>query len=96
VKKFNKRYEQLMEDVGGALAAGAGVSTGSAGIGSTSAANNVPIGQSSDKIYAQGDTRNLFGTAVDKSKKKSKFKALKKNPGFKTPFKIIRRNPPNL
>jgi len=82
-----------MEDMGVATA-GAGVTTSSAGIGSTSAANGVPIGQSSDKIYAPGDARNLFG--APEKKKKSKFKAPKNNPGFKSKFKVIRRTPPGL
>ena len=91
MKKFDKKIQKILEDMGAAAG-----TTAAAGIGSTSAAAGVPIGQSSDKIYAPGDARNLFGTAVDKPKKKSKFKAPKKNPGFKTPFKIIRRNPPSL
>jgi len=83
-----------MEDMGAGVPAGSGVTTSSAGIGSTSAANGVPIGQSSDKIYAPGDARNLFG--APEKKKKSKFKAPKNNPGFKSKFKVIRRTPPGL
>jgi hypothetical protein len=54
----------------------------------------VPNGQSSDSIYAPGDARNLFGQPG--KLKKSKFKAPKFNPGFKSKFKVIRRTPVSM
>jgi len=91
VKKFDKKIQKILEDMGAAAG-----TTAAAGIGSTSAAAGVPIGQSSDKIYAPGDARNLFGAPEKTKKKKSKFKAPKNNPGFKSKFKVIRRTPPGL
>lgn len=90
MKNFNKKIKQLLEDMGTSMPG----TTAAAGIGSTSTANGVPIGQSSDKIYAPGDARNIWGT--EPKKKKSKFKAPKNNPGFKSKFKVIRRTFPGM
>jgi hypothetical protein len=90
VKNFNERFKKLMEDMSGATPG----TTTAAGIGSTGAANGVPVGQSSDNIYAPGDARNLFGQPF--KSKKSKFKAPKFNTGFKSKFKVIRRTPVSI
>jgi len=90
VKKFNKKIQEILEDMG--AAAGAGVTTGTAfGSGQAHPANT---GQSGD-FYAPGDARNIWGNQAPK-KRKSKFKAPKNNPGFKSKFKVIRRTPPGL
>jgi hypothetical protein len=89
VKNFNKKYNKLMEDMG------AGMTDTSVGMANPNPTGN--IGQSGPSVYGEpNDARNLFGTKVEKSKKKNKFKAPKKLPGFKTPFKVIRRTPPSL
>ena len=92
MKNFNKKLRQLLEDMG--LAAGAGNTTTSAGVVNPVVGQS-PIGQSSDKLYAPGDARNLWGAQTSK-KKKTKFKTPKNNPGFKSKFKVIRRTPPGL
>ena len=79
-----------MEDMGGAAASGSMTTSTVLGPGQTHPTN---VGQSSD-FYVPGDARNIWGT--EPKKKKSKFKAPKNNPGFKSKFKIIRRTPPGL
>ncbi len=67
MKLFNKKYYQLLEDMGGANTTSAAFGPGQA--------HSDQIGKSGD-FYAPGDSRNLFGTS---KKKKTKFKP----PGFK-------------
>jgi hypothetical protein len=67
VKLFNKKYYQLLEDMGGANTTSAAFGPGQA--------HSDQIGKSGD-FYAPGDARNIFGTP---KKKKTKFKP----PGFK-------------
>jgi len=90
VKKFNKKFNEMLKEMNGAVA------NISADVGMSNPSATGNIGQSGPGVYGPpDDARNLFGTQVDKPKK-SKFKAPKKSPGFKTPFKIIRRTPPSL
>lgn len=86
MKKFNKRYEQIMED--GAVVGDIGNTTSSA-LGPTQG-HSAQIGKSGD-FYAPGDARNLFGTGASKKKKITKFKP----PGFKK-GKVIRRTLPSM
>lgn len=86
MKKFNKRYYQIMED--GEMAADMGNTTSSA-LGSNQG-HSAQIGKSGD-FYAPGDTRNLFGAKSSKKKKNTKFKP----PGFKK-GKVIRRTFPGM
>ena len=91
MKTFNKRYKELMEDMGTAGAVGGSMTTST--VFGPGQAHPTNVGQSSD-FYATGDARNIWG--VGPKKKKSKFKAPKNNPGFKSKFKVIRRTPPGL
>ena len=82
MKKFNNRYEKILEDVG---VADVGNTTSTA-LGPTQG-HSAQIGKSGD-FYAPGDARNLFGA---KKSKKGKFKA----PGFKK-AKVMRRTFPGM
>ena len=86
MKKFNKRMEQILEDVGADAGAAANTTTTAFGSGQ---AHPAQIGKSGD-FYAPGDARNLFGGKAKKGKK-SKFKP----PGFKK-GKMIRRSFPGM
>lgn len=83
MKQFDKKIEQILEDVG--ADAGAVGNTTTTALGPTQA-HPAQVGKSGD-FYAPGDARNLFGT----KSKKTKFKP----PGFKK-GKVIRRSFPGM
>jgi len=77
MKQFDKRMEQILEDVG------AVANTTTTAFGPTQS-HPAQVGKSGD-FYAPGDARNLFGT----KSKKTKFKP----PGFKKGKVIRRNFP---
>lgn len=86
MKKFNKRIEQILENVDAVADVG---NTTSAAFGPNQA-HPAQIAKSGD-FYAPNDNRNIFGTKIDKKTKKTKFKP----PGFKK-GKLIRRTFPGM